>query len=84
MTPNERKLVAALLDLASDRFANHGCNDFPIGEYLSKPERVALNKAMHEANGDPEEHDPEEAAGSVWAADWWLMAYFADKIRGGS
>jgi hypothetical protein len=45
MTPNEQTLLAKLLDMASDEFANHGCNDFPLP---NTDENWALYVAMEQ------------------------------------
>lgn len=81
MHPQEKKLVAALLEMASDRFSNHGCNDLPkeLRELFSKEEWVALDRAHHERNGDPQEHNPENP--DIMRHDWLLMSHFAHILR---
>lgn len=80
MTDKEKMLVVKLLDMASDEFSNHGCNDFDLREQsdLTTEEMVNFDKAWHEWNGDPEEHEPERAH---FQTDWALMRYFADRLR---
>lgn len=60
MTSKEKMLVSSLLEMASHEFSNHGCNDLSeeLVKMLSKREWIALDKAHHILNGDPEEHDP--------------------------
>jgi hypothetical protein len=79
INPKERKLIGDLLELASSEFSNHCCNDAPddLFEGWTEEEKINLDKRMHEANGDPEEHDPN----CVCFMDWWLMSYFADRHR---
>ena len=50
MTNKEKKIVAALLDMAGDIFGNHGCSDFDLREKtdLTKEEMVALGKHARE------------------------------------
>lgn len=78
MTQKELLLIVDLLYLASEAFSNHNSNDFPLPKTWSKEERIALAMAYHEANGDPEEHDPtrEEHLG-----DSSLMWFFSQKLR---
>jgi hypothetical protein len=71
----ERKLIAMLLDLASDQYSNHGCNDFDLS-FLPDKERQSLLKAIEEWNGTPEDYDPTRKVG----ADWVLMRYLGEKI----
>lgn len=43
MSPAEKRLTAALLRLAADQFANHGCNDFDMAPFFpNKDKRDAL------------------------------------------
>jgi len=49
------KLAADLLDLASDEFSNHGCNDYKLDRLLTKAEQEAFVAFAHRWNGDPEE-----------------------------
>lgn len=83
LTSHEAMLAAALLDKAADKFSNHGCNDFFIDEHvddMTDEEMAGLDLAMHEHNGDPEEHDPEEDHNVQ--QDWCLMLYLAARLRG--
>lgn len=60
MNSNDRKLAAALLRLAAERFGNHSCNDFDLRKVgITNPaEWLRLDREACERNGDPEEHDP--------------------------
>ncbi len=76
LTPNNRKLISALLELASDQFSNHGCNDFDLAAILPNVEdRRELMRKYHEHNGDPEEFDPEWDY--EYVQDDALMGYFS-------
>ena len=81
MRPQEKKLIAALLEMASREFSNHGCNDLPkeLREFLTKEEWVDLDKVWHERNGDPQEHNPENP--DIMWADWLLMSHFAHILK---
>ncbi len=82
LTDKEAKIVAALLDMAGDKFGHHGCNDFLLSSCVDMidDEKRALDLAMHEDNGDPEEHEPDQD--HDWQADFCLMHYFASRLRG--
>lgn len=79
MTNKEKLFVAALLDLASDEFANHGCNDLSeeLEALFTQEEWDAMNKEYHEWNGDPEEFIP----GIILSYDWLWMSWMAEKLR---
>ena len=79
----ELKLAARLLDMAGDKFGNHGCNDFNLideGFGFSDQELIDLDRKMHEQNGDPEEHDPEWAV-TGHQADSCLMFYLSHRFE---
>lgn len=79
MTKAQLKLTAALLDLASEQFSNHGCNDLQkeLVELLSQKEWDKLNQEYHNWNGDPEEYRP----GTILNCDWAWMSFMAEKLR---
>ena len=79
MTGNEQKLVAKLLNLASDEFGGHICNDVPNKFYKgwTIEERKQFVKEYHEWNGDPEEYDEDH----LHLPDFAIMAFLADKIK---
>ena len=79
MTEKEIKLAADLLLLASDQFANHGCNDMP-DEYFKDwtlEERQTLVRQYWEWNGTPQEYDPE----FLHIGDSFLMYFLAEKLK---
>ena len=80
MTPIEKKLAAALLDMAADHYGNHGCNDFDLHKYMSPEEAFELQRDMHAWNGDPED-GPETLAHARMTADFFLMGYLANKME---
>lgn len=70
------KLIAALLEMASSQFANHGCNDFDITELVPNAEdRRELARLFHEYNGDPEEYESDSDYEVMH--DDALMGFFA-------
>lgn len=70
------KLAGELLELASDEFANHGCNDWEFPTHWTLKEKQELVKAMHDANGTPEEYDPKR----LQVPDWWVMSFLAKRL----
>ena len=79
MTKKDYYLIADLLDMASDEFSNHGCNDFAVENYYTKEELCELVKSFNIHNGvtDPNsDHWVEHVD-----CDWLLMSFFADKLR---
>ena len=83
LTTSELRLLAELLELASDTFGNHGCNDFDLEKSVPLLEdRKGLSKAYHEYNGDPEEFIEEEKFGVFrFFNDAALMGYLAHRIK---
>jgi hypothetical protein len=74
----ELELTAKILDLASDEFANHGCNDLNLEQYGLPPETIEnLHVAMAAYNGAPDERQH-----GKYTMDWYLMGYLAYRLRG--
>ncbi len=66
----ELEIMARLLEMASNEFTNHGCNDFTLA---ATPESIALVKrAEYEEGGNAE---PYVREGNVNTQDWVLMEY---------
>jgi hypothetical protein len=70
-------LAGDLLELAADKFSNHGCNDYEFPKDWTVAERRRMLRAMHDWNGDPGEYDPDEAV----TMDWFVMAFLADRLK---
>ena len=47
LNPTFLKLAAELLDMASDVFGNHGCNDFKMSGRFTDEERAAIADLMN-------------------------------------
>jgi hypothetical protein len=73
------KLAARLLDIAACKFSNHGCNDFELPEYWTDDECRELSRVIEDANGTPEDFDPD--ADHRMQMDWLLMGCLADYLR---
>lgn len=86
MTKLEKKLAAQLLEIASDEFGNHGCNDFPMP---NTDENWALMVRMEEDNvGLPWEQIPDEDKAKrppldrdIYFQDSWLMSYLSRMLE---
>ena len=77
LTKRELELAAILLEMASDRFSDFGCNDLNFPESWTQDECDEFTLAMQTWNGDPEEHDP----GSRMTMDWFAMSFLADRLK---
>lgn len=80
MTDREKHLVAILLDIASNEFSNHGCNDMPENSFLNWTieEKQALVKELYDFNGNPQDYDPHDL--HMLNEDSILMEFFASKL----
>jgi len=81
-TGAEKRLAGRLLQMASDEFSNHGCNDFDLvgdGGMLAK-EAKEFRRAYHDWNGDPESF-LEDAPGRTDLADSSAMRYLAHLLE---
>lgn len=71
-----RELASDLLDLASDEFANHRCNDWDYPEGWTQEERDEFAKAYCDWSGA--QYRPGMSLG-----DNGVMAFLADWLRSG-
>lgn len=79
MTTKEKKLAAKMLDLASNEFGRHGCNDVDDSVYneWTLEERQTFVKEFHDWNGDPEEYLPTH----LHLPDYAIMDFLAHKLK---
>ena len=79
MTSNEKKLAAHFLEIASNKFANHGCNDVEDSVFSNwtLEERKKFVKEYHEYNGDPDEYDEN----FLHLPDFCIMSFLASKLE---
>lgn len=84
---NERlfELAAKLLDIAGDKFGNHGCNDFKLPGW-SPSERRQLAIDYQRYNGDAAEVErleslPEGDREFEWFSDFCLMFYASHRLE---
>jgi hypothetical protein len=83
LSKTEKKIIAALLRLASDDFANHGCNDFDLTKIIpNSKERRELIQRYYLYNGDPSEFrlDDEEELSDYFDISV-LINYLANKLE---
>ncbi len=78
MTINEFKLAAHFLNIASDVFSCHGCNDVPEKLYdgWTIEERRQFVKEYYDWCDEPEEYDEN----NLHIGDDALMCYLAYKL----
>lgn len=78
LQPHERFLMAVVLEMASNVFGEHGCNDFDLSKYMTSEQGKEFMRQYHEYNGDPEEFSDDEYNG--WFQDYAVMGFLAHKI----
>ncbi|HWY33966.1 MAG TPA: hypothetical protein VNX68_04925 [Nitrosopumilaceae archaeon] len=87
MTKKEKLFLAELLEMASDEFSNHTCNDMPeeLLKNFTDKEKESLIKEYHEYNGDPEEIENSTSDLLLedfdCMPDWSWMSFFAYKLK---
>ena len=69
-------LAAKMLDMASDEFSNHGCNDLPKKIVKMIPQEVVDDARKFLC--DDEDEWLEDASD---LCDWTLMDYLAHKLK---
>ena len=79
ISKKELALAAKMLELASDQFSNHGCNDVDENVYdgWTLEERQQFVKEFHEWNGDPEEYEET----FLHLGDSTIMSFLAAKLE---
>ena len=71
-------LAANMLELASEQFSNHGCNDLSGEAVALVTDDKKLCDDVRKWNGDEECEWPEKAD---WIGDSSLMHYLSDKLK---
>lgn len=74
-------LAADLLELASDEFGNHGCNDWDPPADWDDCDRDAFALRAWVANGRPKDEEPTKDDPQHVQADWWAMYTCACELR---
>lgn len=78
LSTQERKLAARLLHMAAGRFANHGCNDFPLPN--TDENRDLMRRMDMEMYGE-ETAIPTDKE-QLYFNDWQLMVFLAKRLEG--
>lgn len=80
LNDTDRRLISKLLEMASDTYSNHGCNDFNVAEEagFTKKENARLREGLTNWSGDD---DLSEDLDDTDHIDWMLMGYYADKLK---
>ncbi len=80
LKPYEIKLIGKLLEMASDKFGNHSCNDFDLVEDggLTVEQAKELNHKL--ALADDDDPDLYDHVGEEFG-DAYLMGYYAQQFR---
>ena len=77
----ENELAAEMLDMASEEFSKHGCNDYDLP---NTPENRAFMELaeLWNANGDePGELNISADGKTIYVMDWFLMDYLAHCLK---
>jgi|WetSurMetagenome_2_1015567.scaffolds.fasta_scaffold932293_1 hypothetical protein len=78
ISAKELELASKMIELASDEFSNHGCNDVEESMYegWTLEDRKEFVKEFHKWNGDPEEYDEN----FLELGDSTIMQFLAHKL----
>lgn len=71
MNETQAKITARMLEMASDEFSNHGCNDY---ELPATPENIEFVKGLIAWSDYPED-EPNIHDGMIYLYDWQVMDY---------
>lgn len=77
-TNNELKILADLLEMASNEFCNHGCNDYELENSVENFKIISSNFYCDDEEFKPE-YNPNNK--KIYAQDTMLMDYFKNKIE---
>ena len=81
LKPYELKLIAKLLEIAADQFANHGCNDFDLVREagLTPEEAYQVNRDCTLASNEHWEDDELHVTHAVYG-DSGLMSFMGLRV----
>lgn len=89
MTEKENKIAAYMLRAASQKFANHGCNDLDSQFFaeigLTDEEKIQFVREYHTWNGDLKDRFRDgviEADDFLSLPDFAVMSFLAHKLDG--
>lgn len=69
--------AADLLELASEKFTNYGCNDIEWPSDWSEADKIEFTRAVAVQNGD----EPDSEEPGRYYCDWLAMSFLADRLR---
>ena len=75
------KILADLLERASDEFRNHGCNDYEIPNSLANREMMVDAARWNSSNPYEWELNISPDGTKIYVFDYFLMGYFAHKAK---
>lgn len=78
LSKEELTLISKFLEMASDEFSNHGCNDLVI---KNTPEHRAIIEKMEKWNSGGKEPLPRFDKPTIFTYDWYMMSYFAARCK---
>lgn len=77
----EYKILANLLEMASDEFSNHGCNDYELDDTPENRALMDLALRWNAPNGPEEEWETRTYQGKIITMDYFLMSYFSHLFK---
>lgn len=75
--PKWMAFAADLLELASDKFSNAGCNDIDVPEGWTDADAYEFGRAFEGWNSEGRGFDPD----NPWVKDYAAMSFLAHLIR---
>ena len=83
LSKDELHLIAQLLEMASEQFSNHGCNDFKLP--ATKENKAMLLEMVDHCYGEEDKKDAldriAKSKKTIMTFDWMLMSYLAKRCR---
>lgn len=70
-------VAADMLEMAADKFSNHGCNDWNWPADWTEDEKDICRQSMSIANND-QSYDPEDWE---YVGDWQMMSFLSKVLR---
>lgn len=82
LLPHELKLITQFLDMCSEEFSRHGCNDMELPDTERTREMlVAMHKWNDKSLTDDSEEIKDVRKESPHTSDFFVMSYMAHRIR---
>jgi len=73
----EYGILSKLLEMASDEFSNHGCNDFELENTQANRDLMQLAHEWNAQGGELEELQISADGTKIYTRDYFLMDYFS-------